>query len=200
MKIQPKPEKDEVRVTIKQVLSWEPCEEYTRKRIEELFAGRETVTAPDILSMDIPARDRLWAVLREELVPANTLHEFACQCAEAALMRERKAGREPDPRSWAAIDAKRAWLRGEIDGKALAAARYAAARKVREAAAWDAAAVAQETAVEAAAEQIAILRYLLRSSGRAAPEQIAILRYLLRSSGQAAPGKNKRKISTGGRS
>ena len=174
MKIQLKPEKDEVRVTIKQVLSWGPCENYTRERIEELFTGRKTVAVQDILSMDIPARDRLWAVLREELVPATILHEFMCWCAEQALVREREAGREPDPRSWAAIEAKRAWLRGEIDGKVLAAARDAAwAAAARDAAwaAWEAAAewvvVAWEV-VEvwvATEEKIAILRYLLRSSG-----------------------------------
>ena len=158
MKIQLKPEKDEVRGTIKQVLSWGPCENYTRERIEELFTGRKTVAVQDILSMDIPARDRLWAVLREELVPATILHEFMCWCAEQALVREREAGREPDPRSWAAIEAKRAWLRGEIDGKVLAAAWEAAAEWV--VVAWEVVEVWVATE-----EKIAILRYLLRSSG-----------------------------------
>ena len=60
----------------------------------------------------------------------NILHEFSCWCAERALECERKRGREPDKRSWAAIEAKRQWLKGEIDDKALAAAW---------AAAWDAA-------------------------------------------------------------
>jgi len=81
--------------------------------------------------MDIPAEDRLWAVLR--MVPDPILHEFACRIAEAVLMRERRAGREPDPRSWAAIDAKRKWLRGEIGDKELHAAWEAARDVVREA-------------------------------------------------------------------
>jgi len=38
------------------------------------------------------------------------LHEFAVWCAERALKGERKAGREPDPRSRAALRVKRAWL------------------------------------------------------------------------------------------
>ena len=121
--------------TISQVLSWEPCDTYTPERVTELFAGRETVTALDILAMDIPAADRLWAVCREELIPAATLHEFACRCAEAALLREREAEREPDARCWAAIEAKRAWLRGEIDSDQLGAARDAA-RDAAWAAAW----------------------------------------------------------------
>jgi hypothetical protein len=62
---------------------------------------------------------------------------------------ERKSGREPDPRTWAAIEAKRKWLRGEIDNKQLSAAEAAAsaaaeaaasaARAAASAAAWDAA-------------------------------------------------------------
>ena len=50
------------------------------------------------------------------------LHEAACVFAEGAL---RKA-KVTDPRSWAAIEAKRKWLRGEITDKALDAAWAAA--------------------------------------------------------------------------
>ena len=50
------------------------------------------------------------------------LHEFSCWCAEQALALIDN----PDPRSVAAIAAKRAWLRGEIDDNELAAARSSA--------------------------------------------------------------------------
>ena len=50
------------------------------------------------------------------------LHEFACQCAEYAL----SFLKEPDPRSVAAIKAKRDWLDGKITDQELSAARYAA--------------------------------------------------------------------------
>ena len=111
-------------VTVDDVMSWRLCDGYTRERVTALFAGRKTITALDVLDMDIPAEDRLWAVLR--MVPDPILHEFACRIAEAVLMRERRAGREPDLRNWAAIGAKRKWLRGEIDGKELYAAWHAA--------------------------------------------------------------------------
>lgn len=111
-------------VTVDDVMSWRLCDGYTRYRVKTLFAGRKTITALDVLDMDIPAEDRLYAVLR--MVPDPILHEFACRIAEAVLMRERRAGREPDLRNWAAIGAKRKWLRGEIDGKELCAAREAA--------------------------------------------------------------------------
>jgi hypothetical protein len=60
----------------------------------------------------------------------TVLHEFGCLCAEQALLREREAGREPDPRSWAAIEVKRKWLRGEATDKKLEAAWDAARNAV----------------------------------------------------------------------
>jgi hypothetical protein len=56
----------------------------------------------------------------------KTLHEFACWCAEQALLREREAGREPDKRSWAAIETKRKWLKGKVTDEELDAASVAA--------------------------------------------------------------------------
>jgi hypothetical protein len=89
------------------------------------------------------ATDRrvLWAIDATMI-----LHEFACRCAEGALALVK----HPDPRSAAAIAAKRAWMRGEITDAQLAAARaaaldaawYAAGAAARAAAldaAWDAA-------------------------------------------------------------
>jgi hypothetical protein len=55
------------------------------------------------------------------------LWAWACDCAERALLREREAGREPDPRSWAAVKARRGWLRGEVSEDQLHAAAAAAA-------------------------------------------------------------------------
>lgn len=75
--------------------------------------------------------DKLAARKRTVIAMADAtavLHEFAVWCAERALERERAAGREPDPRSWAALDAKRRWLRGEISDEDLARIASAAAR------------------------------------------------------------------------
>jgi hypothetical protein len=84
----------------------------------------------------------------------NILHEMSCWSAERALKRIKS----PDPRSVAAIQAKRKWLRGEITDKELDAARDAAwdaardaARAAARAAAWDAAwAAAWDAAWDAA--------------------------------------------------
>ena len=87
-------------------------------------AMRDEWTALDILRLDdVPASDRLRLVLREELIDALILHEFACRCAERALSLVDK----PDKRSLAAIETKRAWLRRKCSDDALSAA-WAAAR------------------------------------------------------------------------
>jgi hypothetical protein len=80
------------------------------------------------------------------------LRQFAIDCAERALLREREEGREPDPRSWAALEAAKAFLRGEITPGELAAARDAAkaAAKAAAYAAWAAAYAAAYAARDAA--------------------------------------------------
>ncbi|MHC4178390.1 MAG: hypothetical protein ACYSWU_12835 [Planctomycetota bacterium] len=61
-----------------------------------------------------------------QLLTESDRHEAACAFAERALAREREHGREPEPSLWAAIEAKRAWLRGEINDNELEAAQWAA--------------------------------------------------------------------------
>ena len=108
--------------------------------------------------------DKLAARHRKVLAMADvtaTLHEFACQVAEEALLREREAGREPDVRCWTAIETKRRWLRGEASNSELqaawdaawggASAASVAARAAAHAAAWDAARAAAWASAWAAA-------------------------------------------------
>src|SRR3990172_7302602 len=54
----------------------------------------------------VASRRRVLWVLDAE----RTLHEFGVWGAYGALLAEREAGREPDPRSWATVSAKRRWL------------------------------------------------------------------------------------------
>ena len=82
------------------------------------------------------------------------LNEWACCNAEVALL----IAEVEDPRSWNVIEAKRAWLRGEISDEELAAAWAAAwdaARDVAWAAAWDAARDVAWDAARAAAQDVA---------------------------------------------
>ena len=54
------------------------------------------------------------------------LHTFAVQCATDALEAASAQGREPDPRSYAALDVKLRWLHGEATDVELSAAQSAA--------------------------------------------------------------------------
>ena len=146
-------------VTVNQFVKFCPCWLETaagRERFAKVAAIRDEWTAFDVLNLpDVSAADKLWSVLREEFIDAPILHEFACRCAEYALSFADK----PDPRSIAAIEAKRKWLRGEITDMELYAARDAARD-----AAWDAARVA---AWDAAMEhEIEILRELLEGDNQ----------------------------------
>lgn len=133
-------------ITYEDFVSFKPCwliyEEERDKHADQLSsyrAIRDEWSALDILRLDeVNVEDRLWLVLREELIDAPILHEFACQCAERALARIDN----PDARSVAAIEAKRKWFRGEISDDAMDAARDAA---------WDAAKYAARAAARAAA-------------------------------------------------
>ena len=73
------------------------------------------------------------------------LHEYACCCAEVALLLADII----NPCCWEAIEAKRAWMRGEIDDKELAAAARAAAAAAT--GAWEAATGAWAAAAAARA-------------------------------------------------
>ena len=89
------------------------------------------------------ARERktLWIFNAE-----NALRDFAATVAENALLAERVAGRDPDPRSWAAVQFVRDLLAGKINPKDQQAARSAA---------WWAAESAAESAARSAAESAA---------------------------------------------
>ena len=99
-------------ITYEEFLKFKPCWLKTEKgaaRLKKIGTQKERWTALDILALDdVSAENKLWAVLREELINVRTLHEFACWCAEDALNHVEN----PDERSWNAIKVKRAWLRG----------------------------------------------------------------------------------------
>ncbi|WP_461367558.1 hypothetical protein [Candidatus Darwinibacter acetoxidans] len=134
----------------------------SRKALDALYYAPGPVACLDEIWGDIiEGDDKLCGRYRKCLAMIDAtyiLHEFGCRCPERALTREREMGREPDPRSWAAIDAKRKWLRGEIDDAKLAAARVAAedaARAVAGGVSWAAAEAAALAAASAAAEDAA---------------------------------------------
>jgi hypothetical protein len=137
-----------IRVRVDDVMAQKPCPAYDRARVEGLWSGRDSLDATDIAALDIPAKDRLWAVLRCCL-DARTQRLFACDCAERALERERTAGREPDARSWAAVKVSRRYAVEYATEQELGAA-YSAAYSTANAATHIAAADATYAAAAAA--------------------------------------------------
>ena len=137
-------------VTVEQFRKFGPCWLETaegREKFARIAAIRNKWTALDVLNLlDVSVQDKFWSVLREEFIDAPILHEFACRCAEYAL----SFVESPDPRSIAAIEAKRKWLRGEITDAELDAARGEARD-----AAHDAAMYATRIAARVAAQDAA---------------------------------------------
>ncbi len=172
-------------ISLEEFKGFRPCwleKAAGERRLEEIGSRKERWTAMDILDLpesEVSAEDKIWAVTKAEIIEEEKLHEFACRCAEEAL----KLVKDPDPRSVAAIEAKRKWLKGEITDEELAAAwvarvardaarvasdaasaaAWAAASAAASDAAWDAARAAAWAAARAAArkKQIDILRELI---------------------------------------
>ena len=127
-------------ITITDIRSWKPCYDLS-KHLPEDWQG----TVLDILKMDtIPAQDRFWVVLREELIDAKTLRLFAVWCARQVQHLI------TDPRSIAAIDTAEKYANGQATNEELATARDAAWDAAWYAA-WDAARAAAHAAVGDAA-------------------------------------------------
>ena len=114
------------RITAENIMAWWPCDGYPIEKVTSLFGRRKSATVTEVLRAPIPAVDRLWVVLREELISPRQLRLFACACANRALSRERKSGREPDKRSIEAIAVARRYAMGKATTEELSAAGNAA--------------------------------------------------------------------------
>ena len=141
-------------VTLEQIMSWNLC--YEREKISDLlFQDKEEVGFEDIVTLDIPAKDKLWAVLRNEFFTDNDLYFLACKFASLVMPIWEKYYPN-DKRPQTAIETRLRWLRGEATDEELAVARTAAgaadaaAREAAREAAWAAAGAATSAARAAA--------------------------------------------------
>ena len=141
-----------MKITVKQIMSWKPCSEYPIEKVKRLVGNGKT--ALEICTLDIPAVDILWVLLRSAIVPEIELHELGCKFAESILKAESEAGREPQIASWEAIKIKRQWIKGQATTAQLLAAELAAwsaaGRAAAKLAAWSAAESAGQAAGQAA--------------------------------------------------
>ena len=169
-------------VTVEQFRKFGPCWLETvegREKFARIAAIKNEWTALDVLNLpDVSVEDKFWSVLREEFIEAPILHEFACRCAEYAL----SFVESPDPRSIAAIEAKRKWLRGKITDAELHAARasvWSAAHDAVSSAAMDAAQVAAWVAASNTARGAAWAAARAAAMDAALEHEVEILRELL---------------------
>ena len=77
-------------VTLAEVLDWYPC--YPIYKVEALFAGRRCLTAADIAVLDVPAEDRVWALLHNPLASSQQLRLLACDFADGRIQVCSRAG------------------------------------------------------------------------------------------------------------
>jgi hypothetical protein len=138
---------------LNQIMALKPCghnkphdgQNYTRRRVQALLAGRKTITIPEIAAeKTVPPKDRFWLIAKM-LTPIQR-HELGCRCAERVLHLC-----DDDPRPRLAIQAKRDWLCGKITLAALHATAADAAAYAAAATTADAATYATYAAAYAAA-------------------------------------------------
>ena len=133
-------------ITPDTIMAWNPCEDYPRERVEQIIGNRKTPL--ECLDLDIPPEDRLWLVLRPDVIPARELRLLACSFALEVLPLF-EAQYPDDRRPRAAIEAAQGFARG--NATALERAAMAAANAAAKTASW-AAAMAAATAASRAAD------------------------------------------------
>jgi len=133
------------------------------RRIDALFPPEGRTVDGELVAYlrksDVPDLDIFWALTYGcPEVTDSQRRLTACACARRALDAERAAGREPDQRSWRAVEVAERFARGEATDQELAAAAeaaWAAARaaemEAAERAAWAAAAACAAAAWAASA-------------------------------------------------
>ena len=81
--------------TIDEMMAMRPCKQYPRERLGQLWAGRARLSVLDIAALDIPAADRVWALLEDgphiapavELIIARAVKTHALHCGVPAVER-----------------------------------------------------------------------------------------------------------------
>ena len=146
------------KIYIRDIMNFGPCPDWTEERLQALDPDNKGLTPLEICESNVDCADKLWVLLRPEIIPEKVLHELSCIFAERALLRERELGREPNAVLWEAIEAKKKWLKGKIDDKKLRN-KYDAAAYVAYVANTAYAAAAANTAVNDAVYAAAYAAY-----------------------------------------
>ena len=129
--------------TVKEMMAENPCKRYTVAIVEKLWAGRESLSLAEVLALDIPTADRMWATWRPGALTKKQETALQKKIITRAITNHALHCKIESVEKWA-----RKWLSGE-DRSAAAEAAEAAAEEAEEAA-WAAAAAWAAWAAEAA--------------------------------------------------
>ena len=100
--------------TVDEMLAEKPCKEYTRERLEELWAGHERRDLLQILGLNIPATDKVWACCRDTplrepwlfgRVLTRCIRDHALNCGVSAVEQWAQRWLSGEDRSAYAADA-----------------------------------------------------------------------------------------------
>lgn len=135
-------------ITADMIIGWHPCEDWPEERIRKICPAKGASPLKIARARQLSVADRLWLLLREDVLGHRLCHEIAADYAERVLpIFERE--RPDDTRMRDCIEVRRRYARGEAAAGEMAAAR-AAASSAAGAAAWDAAGAARAAAWDAA--------------------------------------------------
>lgn len=90
-------------ITIQEVIDRRPSSRYPSERLEQLWAGKPSLTETEILGLKIPAIDKLWILRKCSRMDASIWRKWAQACAERAIARQQTSAKPPDPRSLSAL-------------------------------------------------------------------------------------------------
>ena len=126
------------KIDVDAIMAWEPCQpNYTREIVTELFDAHcagDSLTLAEAVTLQIPAEDILWLVLRPDFFSDRTLHEIAIWCWDEIAKPIWDKHYPDDNRPGEAVRIKKLWLNGVATIEELAAASAAARAAAREAA------------------------------------------------------------------
>jgi hypothetical protein len=131
------------KLTVRDILNFHPCEEYTKERIQELFKSvgcKRTVTFQKICEADIPAKDFLWLIIRPEFIPEKQLHEIALWCWDEIARPIWIKYYPNDNRPQEAVTIKKLWLTKKATNEELKVASCLVGQATKDAARgafWD---------------------------------------------------------------
>jgi len=104
-----------MKITIKKLVEWNACyDEDELKEFKKNLKIKDGVTPLEFIDLDIKTEDKIWTLLRPEIIPEKELHLLGCKFAEAALKLEMSV-----------IKLKKLWLKGKAMDEELEAARSA---------------------------------------------------------------------------